>query len=128
MSAKMAFMLRNGAKVITPKLPDILHLRPASFPLYRFEWHTKSKTLYLIRTLSMPQVGDPIAFNVEDHGTAHNMVLIWLRGYREGCTPTLGNKNNDVAERRFLSDSVQAIDRDIAALTQKRTEAKGDGQ
>lgn len=62
---------------------QVYHLKQPNFPQFRFEFHTQSKRVYLIRLEQVPLMGDPIAFEVTDYGMATNCVLIWLRGYRE---------------------------------------------
>jgi hypothetical protein len=66
---------------------DIWHLAAPGIPEFRFEWHPKRRNVYLIRTTAAKPIGEIIAFNIETHGDAHNAVLIFLRGYREGKTP-----------------------------------------
>lgn len=72
----------------------ILHFKPPQFPELRFEWHPVSKQVYLIRTGVLPEVGEIMAYEIENHGAAQNAVLIWLRGYQEGRTPVLGTRLN----------------------------------
>lgn len=61
----------------------IHHLKTLSHKNFRFEWHETKKIVYLIRIGAVPEFGQAIAVNVEDHGAAYNTVLIWLRGYKE---------------------------------------------
>ncbi len=59
----------------------ILHFTQARIPEVRFEWHPHTERVYAIQTrVPMPQA-DPIAFDVKNHGTAWNAVLVWCRGY-----------------------------------------------
>ena len=68
---------------------DIYGIRAPLLPQYRFEWHPKTRRVYLIRTGTTPEIGEIIAFHIETHGDALNAVLIWSRGFREGQTPDL---------------------------------------
>ena len=61
----------------------ILHIKTPTFPQFRFEWHPGAKRVYLIRVGVLPVIGEPIAFEVKTHGDAQNVVLIFLRGYRQ---------------------------------------------
>lgn len=64
--------------------PDILVIKnPALADSYRFEWHPRTKRVYVIRLHSTPLMGEPIAMGIGDMGAATNAVLIWSRGYRE---------------------------------------------
>lgn len=72
----------------------ILHFKPPQFPEVRFEWHPGIKQVYVIHTTTEPQVAEPMAYEIENHGAAQNAVLIWLRGYKEGRTPVVGSKLN----------------------------------
>jgi hypothetical protein len=65
----------------------IAHFRLPLIPNVRFEWHPKSKRLYLIRLGQELEIGEPIAYDVHDHGLAWNYVLVWSRGYREAQNP-----------------------------------------
>src|SRR5574341_318943 len=60
----------------------ILHIKTPNFPQFRFEYHPIKRRCYLIRVGAAPEIGEVIAFNIENEGAAHNAVLIWLRGYR----------------------------------------------
>lgn len=68
---------------------DIYHIKAPLIPQYRFEWHPKSRKIYIIRIGTTPEIAEALAFNIETHGDALNAVLIWSRGFREGQTPTL---------------------------------------
>ena len=61
----------------------IYHIKAPTFPQFRFEWHIGARRVYLIRDGAVPVIGEPIAFEVKDHGAAQNAVLIFLRGYRQ---------------------------------------------
>ena len=67
---------------VQPKPGQILNI---SSPLThcRFEWHPLSARVYILRTGTIPIIGDPIATDIIDHGSAINAVLIFCRGYRE---------------------------------------------
>jgi hypothetical protein len=65
-------------------MPAVLHIKQPNFPHLRFEYHPETKRVYLIRLTVQPLIGDLIAQNVPDHGSAINTVNVWLRGYREG--------------------------------------------
>lgn len=67
----------------------IWHIKAPRTPQYRFEWHPQKRIVYLVRIGSVPEVAEAMAFNIETHGDAHNAVLIWLRGFHEGATPTI---------------------------------------
>lgn len=60
----------------------ILQIKAPLLPHLRFEWHPGTRRVYVIRLGAVPLVGDPIAFDIENHGQATNAVLIWTRGYR----------------------------------------------
>lgn len=62
----------------------ILHIKVPSMPDFRFEWHPDSKMVYSIRLSHQPLVGEILAFNIADHGSAINAVNIWLRGHHAG--------------------------------------------
>jgi hypothetical protein len=62
-------------------MEPIRHIAAPAFPQFRFEWHPSTKRVFIIRQ-SAPTIGEPIAFEIADHGAAHNAALIWLRGYR----------------------------------------------
>jgi len=67
----------------------IWHIKQPSFPQYRFEWHPQARKVYLIRVGSTPLIGEVLAEHAETHAHAHNFVLTFLRGFREGRTPDL---------------------------------------
>lgn len=54
---------------------------------YRFEWHPRTRKVYLVRLSTVPEIGEVMAFNVETHGDAINAVMIWCRGFNEGRRP-----------------------------------------
>jgi len=60
----------------------IYNIKQAHLSAFRFEWHPEIKRVYVIRLGVVPEVGDPIAFDIENQGAAINAVLIWGRGYR----------------------------------------------
>jgi hypothetical protein len=65
---------------------QILQIRaplPGIGDKFRFEWHPARQRVYLIRLGVTPEVGDPIATEIETHGGAFAAVQIWCRGYRE---------------------------------------------
>ena len=66
----------------------VYHIKQPNFPQYRFEWHPQSRKVYLIRLGSAPLIGEILAEHAETHGDAHNFVQTFLRGFREGQTPT----------------------------------------
>jgi hypothetical protein len=65
------------------------HIKQPSFPQYRFEWHPKSRKVYLIRLGITPLVGEILAEHAETHGAAIAFVQTFLRGFREGAAPTI---------------------------------------
>jgi len=67
----------------------VLHLKQPDFPQYRFEWHPQTRKVYLIRVGTQPLIGEILAEHAETHGHAYNFVQTFLRGYREGVSPTL---------------------------------------
>lgn len=71
----------------------IKHIRSAKFPQLRFEYHPETKRVYFIRVGVAPEVGEVVAENVDSEGAAQVAVLVWLRGYREGSTPTIGARS-----------------------------------
>jgi hypothetical protein len=60
----------------------IFHLKTPALPEFRFEWHPARRNVYLVRLGMTPEIGELIAFNIDNEGAAHNAVLIWLRGFR----------------------------------------------
>ena len=78
----MAEILRSIAMPGGPE-PPVMAIKNPRFPQYRFEWHRVTKKVYLIRLLTAPNHGDPIAENVPNHGAAINAVNTWCRGYKE---------------------------------------------
>jgi hypothetical protein len=79
--------MQGGKEPVGP----ILHFNPPRNPEVRFEWHSGTKRVYVIRVPADPAVttvhADPIAYEIVDHGAAQNAVLIWMRGYNEGRCP-----------------------------------------
>lgn len=67
----------------------VLCIKQPNFPQYRFEWHPQSRKVYLIRVGTVPLIGEVIAEHAETHGHAFNFVQTFLRGFREGQTPTI---------------------------------------
>lgn len=69
-------------------------IRAPHEPGFRFEWHPNTKRLYMIRvghlTTDGKEVGEPIAFDVENEGQAYNYALVFLRGYRARTAPHIG--------------------------------------
>jgi hypothetical protein len=68
---------------------SVYHLHTPNYPDLCFEWHSGSQKVYVIRLLRdrhqnpcPRQKGELVAFNILDHGSAHNAVLTWLRGYQ----------------------------------------------
>jgi hypothetical protein len=68
---------------------SIYHLSTPNYPDFHFEWHSGRGRVYIIRLLrdrhgspEPNQLGELIAFDINDHGSAHNAILIWLRGYQ----------------------------------------------
>lgn len=64
---------------------QVYHLRSASG--FSFEWHPRTRKVYLVRTDHKPVVAEVMAFDIETHGDAVNAINIWLRGYHEGQLP-----------------------------------------
>lgn len=66
-------------------------------PQFRFEWHEQAKRVYLVRLEVLPHMGDPIAFDIADHGAAINAVMIWCRGYNAAKAETaiLGDNSHE---------------------------------
>lgn len=76
-----------GRDVLTIRSPNTGH---------QFEWHPKSRRVYLVRTSVVPPVGEVVAFDVETHGQALNYINTWLRGWHEGQTPSVAKPNLQV--------------------------------
>jgi hypothetical protein len=76
--------MMNPIPLAVPAQPleTILKLSQPLVPQFRFEWHPRTKRVYTIRVGATPEVGELIAFDVENHGQAINAVNIWCRGYR----------------------------------------------
>lgn len=77
--------LVKPASLLKPADPTdkVLHINDPRAPQFRFEWHPKKQNVYMIRLARKPQIGEVIAFNIENHGAAHNAVMIFMRGYNE---------------------------------------------
>lgn len=72
-------------RIVSPHMPvRIHHIKTAALELQhlRFEWHPESQSVYHADMRVKPPVGQILAYHVKDHGTAHNVVNIFLRGYR----------------------------------------------
>lgn len=80
-------MLLKQASARVDTVDRIVHIKAGSRPEYRFEWHPRSRRVYLIRVGAVPQIGEVLAFDISTHGDAVNAVLIWLRGFAEGALP-----------------------------------------
>lgn len=61
---------------------QILHIKAPSLPEFIFEWHPQTRKVYSIRQGTVPTVGEVLALEVLDHGSAINAVNIWIRGYQ----------------------------------------------
>lgn len=83
--AGMVYVLHN---------PKMTHLR--------FEWHPAKEVVYMIR-LDVPNgerlVGEPIAYHIQDHGAAHNAMLVFFRGYRE--------RDREIDRGRVLDNAIK---------------------
>lgn len=66
----------------------VYHIKQPNYPQYRFEFHPQSRKVYLIRLGTTPLIGEILAEHAETHGDAYNFVQTFLRGFREGQTPT----------------------------------------
>lgn len=66
---------------LSPAERQIYIIRTPTFPQFQFEWHPQAKRVYLTRIGST--IGEPIAFEIQDHGQAQMAVLHFLRGYRQ---------------------------------------------
>lgn len=79
-------LLHNPAVLNRIAPNQVFVLAMPKVPHLRFEWHPVTQRVYMIR-LDVSQgerlVGEPIAYNVGDHGAAWNFALVWARGYRE---------------------------------------------
>lgn len=70
-------------EVVQPHTKNILHIN-APLAGFRFEYHQKEQIVYLVRkSVSGPEIGDPIYVGCETHGAAIMGVLLWCRGYKE---------------------------------------------
>lgn len=72
-------------RIVSPHAPTRIHyIKTASLDLQhlQFEWHPETNNVYYVDTRVKPAVGEIVAYHVKDHGTAHNVVNIFLRGYR----------------------------------------------
>jgi hypothetical protein len=110
-----------GVEVYNPP-PDAILKISAPCSSMRFEWHPRKKRVYMIR-LSDPTIGEPIAFEINDHGAAWNAVLIYLRGYREGEVRRLGNGSIDLSSGQYetgLSSAEKASVRDLINFWAKK--------
>ncbi len=59
----------------------IFHMAQPNAPELRFEWHSKSKKVFVIRHWRTPIVAEKIHDDVDNSAKAQVMVLQWLRGY-----------------------------------------------
>lgn len=105
----------------TPLEGRTLRIKQPQFPQFEFHWHPGVKKLFLIRTTAAKPEAEVVAENVDSSGYAHNMALMFLRGYREGRTPTLG-ETVPIPQREDAGARPRQIDQEIAALqTERRT-------
>lgn len=82
----------------------ILHLKNVAIPEWRFEWHPQSRRLYLIRAGVLvdsarveggkAERGEIVAYNVENYGQAYSALLVYMRGVKEGRTPSLARRRS----------------------------------
>ena len=78
-----------GARTLTPEehkardadLGPIFHLNQPNAPEVRFEWHSKSEKIFVIRHWRVPIIAENIAEDVTSDGQAQMTVILWLRGY-----------------------------------------------
>lgn len=70
-------------------MDQIKYLAAPKFPQFRFEYHPVSRKVFFTRITGGQEFGHVVADDVGNEWQAQTAVLIWLRGYREGCTPTL---------------------------------------
>ena len=66
---------------LSPAEREVYVIKTPTFPQFQFEWHPGARRVYLTRIGST--IGEPIAFEVRDHGQAQMAVLHFLRGYRQ---------------------------------------------
>jgi hypothetical protein len=66
---------------LSPAERQVYVIKTPTFPQFQFEWHPQAKRVYLTRIGST--IGEPIAFEIKDHGQAQMAVLHFLRGYRQ---------------------------------------------
>lgn len=69
----------------------IFHLKSASLPEYRFEWHPETKRVFVIAIGRIirhdgetKEKASPIAFDIEGPTTAKAAVQAWCFGFKEG--------------------------------------------
>ena len=65
----------------TVDLGPIKHISQPNAPEVRFEWHLKSKKVFVIRHWRVPIVAECIAEGVSTDGQSQMSVILWLRGY-----------------------------------------------
>ena len=114
-----------GVEVYNPP-PGAIITISAPNALMRFEWHPKKKRVYMIR-LSDPTIGEPIAYDICDHGAAWNAVLIYLRGFREGEMRRLSNGSFDISTRgdaEEVSSTERASLRDLVSFWTRKIEKR----
>lgn len=61
----------------------IYHFKSVFAPEYRFEYHSETKKLYVIRAGSKPEVGELMADDVVNAALAVKIGQSWLKGYHE---------------------------------------------
>lgn len=63
-------------------MESTFHVKNPNMPQFRFEWHPGKKIVYVIRLDVTPLIGEAIAHDIENSGSAINAMLIWCRGYK----------------------------------------------
>jgi hypothetical protein len=66
---------------LSPAERQVYVIKTPTFPQFQFEWHPQAKRVYLTRIGST--IGEPIGFEIKDHGQAQMCVFHFLRGYRQ---------------------------------------------
>src|SRR5690348_8153020 len=72
----------SGANLRQHNGQTVKIIKSPAFPQFRFEWHTVSRKVYLVRVGQTPEIGEVFAHDIDNEGQAQTAVLIWLRGYR----------------------------------------------
>lgn len=74
----------NGVGNLVAKKPEPgqVYRIASALTQFIFEWHPKTKRVYMARVGTTPMIGELVADNIKTRGDAENVALVWHRGYR----------------------------------------------